>query len=383
MRRNRPQSGPAAQLTALPDVSVVVPIVERYGDLAQIYRELNTELARLHKHAEFIFVVDDSQRGALPALRELQESAHESGQNSGEAGIAIITLGGCFGESAALTIGLERARGEVIIALAAYFQVDFQAGPRGLEAAFQALDEGADLVAARRFPRIDSFFNRVQSRLFHSFVRGLTKTDFHDLSCGFKVMTRRVARELKLYGGMHRFIPVLALNRGFTVREVAMTQRSEDRGTRFHGAGAYLGRLLDILTIFFLMKFTRTPLRFFGLLGIGLFASGFVVDLLVAGQKLFLQREISDRPLLMLGVLLMVLGVQTLSLGLLGEIIIFTHARNIREYQVAEVLQGTGPRPLTKELTEKMAGEMTDTNEDLPVSRTERAGSLGGALQAS
>ena len=184
----------------------------------------------------------------------------------------------------------------------------------------------------------------MQSSLFHGIVRRLTNTKFHDLSCGFKAMRRRVARELKLYGGMHRFIPVLALNRGFTVREVPMTQRSEDRQTRFHGAAAYLGRLLDILTIFFLMKFTRTPLRFFGLLGVGLFSGGFLIDLLVAAQKIFLHMEISDRPALLLGVLLMVLGMQTLSLGLLGEIIIFTHARNIREYQVAEIIRGSAPR---------------------------------------
>jgi len=315
-----------------PDVSVVIPVVERYGDLKQIYHEFSAELARLQKSAEFIFVVDDSQRGAVPVLRELQQSGEEE--------ISIVLLGGSFGESAALTIGFDRARGEVIVTLAAYFQVE----PRGLGAALAALEEGTDMVAGRRFPRIDSFFNRVQSRLFHSFVRGLTKTGFHDLSCGFKAMKRRVGRELKLYGGMHRFIPVLALNRGFTVREVPMPQRSEDRRTRFHGTGAYLGRLLDILTIFFLMKFTRTPLRFFGLLGVGLFTAGFFIDLLVVAQKILLQMEISDRPVLLLGVLLMVLGMQTLSLGLLGEIIIFTHARNIREYQVSEVLHGAPAR---------------------------------------
>jgi glycosyltransferase involved in cell wall biosynthesis len=315
-----------------PDVSVIIPVVERYGDLKQIHGEFSAELARLGKSAEFLFVVDDSQRGAVPMLRELQQS--------GEGEISIVLLGGSFGESAALTIGFDRARGDVIVTLAAYFQVE----PRGLGAALAALDEGADLVAGRRFPRIDSFFNRMQSRLFHGFVRGLTKTPFHDLSCGFKAMRRRAGRELKLYGGMHRFIPVLALNRGFTVAEVPVPQRSEDRPTRFHGAGAYLGRLLDILTIFFLMKFTRTPLRFFGLLGVGLFSAGFLIDLLVAAQKLLLHVEISDRPLLLLGVLLMVLGMQTLSLGLLGEIIIFTHARNIREYQVSEVLHSAPAR---------------------------------------
>jgi glycosyltransferase involved in cell wall biosynthesis len=345
-----------ARLHGDPDVSVVVPVVERYGDLRRLHDEFAREIAALGKSAEFIFVLDARLRGALPELRALQQEA------PGE--VVIVLLGGSFGESAALSIGFDRARGDVIITLAAYFQVE----PRGLGDALAALDEGADMVAGRRFPRIDSFFNRVQSRLFHSFVRGLTKTDFHDLSCGFKAMRRRVGRELKLYGGMHRFIPVLALNRGFAVREVPMPQRSEDRRTRFHGTGAYLGRLLDILTIFFLMKFTRTPLRFFGLLGVGLFLCGFFIDTVVVIQKALLQTEISDRPVLLLGVLLMVLGMQTLSLGLLGEIIIFTHARNIREYQVSEVLHGKAARPL---------------EEEPPAALSRGGGQLNGALQAS
>lgn len=321
-------SSPHRTLHGAPDVSVIVPIVERYGNLQQLHHEFAAELARLGQSSEFIFIVDDSQRGALSTLRELQKGEGER--------ISILQLNGSFGESAALMLGFERARGEKIMTLAAYFQVE----PRGIGPALAALDEGTDLVAGRRFPRIDSFFNRVQSRLFHWFVRRMTSTDFHDISCGFKVMRRRVARELHLYGGQHRFIPILAMNRGFTVREMQLPQRSEDRRTRFPGTGAYLGRLLDILTIFFLVKFTRTPLRFFGLLGLFLFVSGFAIDLVVAVQKLAWNQEIADRPLLLLGVLLMVLGVQTLSLGLLGEMIIFTHARNVRDYRVAEVIRG-------------------------------------------
>src|SRR4029078_1894246 len=118
-----------------------------------------------------------------------------------------------------------------------------------------------------------------------------------------------VARELRLYGGLHRFVPILALSRGFTVREVDMAQHPEDRRTRFHGTGAYLGRLLDILNVFFLTKFTRMPFRFFGLLCTALFGLGFVVSLIAAIQKIFFDYGISDRAMLLLGVLLMVLGV--------------------------------------------------------------------------
>lgn len=340
-----------AKLRGEPEVSVVIPVVERYGDLRQLYQEFAAELERLGRPAEFIFVVDDSQRGAVPVLRQLQ---NESG---GE--ILIITLGGAFGESAALTLGMERARGERILTLASYFQVD----PRGLADAFAELEGpgGADMVVGRRHPRIDSKFNRLQSRLFHSVVGRLTGTRFHDISCGFKLMKRRVSRELNLYGGLHRFIPLLALSRGFAVREIPLRQRGEDRGTRYHGTGAYLGRLLDILTVFFLTKFTRTPLRFFGLLGTALFFLGFVIDLIAVVQRVVGEQGLADRPILLLGVLLMVLGVQTLSLGLIGEIIIFTHARNVREYQVSEVIRGGGPREVPRPEPERVESKQAAT----------------------
>ena len=311
-----------------PEVSVVVPVVERYGDLAQLHEEIAAALGRLGKSCEFIYVVNEHLREVVPTLRRLQERPGEE--------ISIVLLGGPFGESAALTTGFAKARGESIVTLASYFQVE----PAGLERAFQEPEDGADLVVGRRHPRIDSLFNRAQSRLFHGIVNHLTRSRFHDLSCGFKVLRKRVARELNLYGGLHRFIPLLALDRGFLVREIALPQRQEDRATRYFGTSTYLGRLLDILNIFFLTKFTRTPLRFFGLVGAALFSAGVLIDLVVVIEKVFFATGLSDRALLLFGVLLMVLGVQTLSLGLIGEIIIFTHARNIRDYKIAEVIRG-------------------------------------------
>jgi dolichol-phosphate mannosyltransferase len=338
-----------------PDVSVVIPVVERHGDLAQLYGEFAAELARLGLTAEVIFVVDDHLRDAVPALREIQAAPEQP--------IEIVLLGGPFGESAALTTGFHRARAERIVTLASYFQVE----PAGLGPALQELDGGADLVVGRRHPRIDSPFNRLQTRLFHGLVHHLTHTGFHDLSCGFKVMRRRVARELSLYGGLHRFIPLLALHRGFAVREIAVPQRREDRATRYYGTPTYVGRLLDILNIFFLTKFTRTPLRFFGLLGAALFALGCGIDLVAVLEKVFFATGISDRAVLLLGVLLMVLGVQTLSLGLIGEIIIFTHARHVRDYRIAEVIKNP-PRPELAPVSQEPG--LDDTG-------------MGGALQAS
>jgi glycosyltransferase involved in cell wall biosynthesis len=308
------------------DVSVVVPVVERHDDLEALHREFSEELTRLGKTFEFLFVVDGGQASVVPALKDLKRRSADE--------ITIVVLGRSFGESAALTVGLERARGRVVVTLASYFQVE----PSGMARALASIEGGADLAVGRRHPRVDSPLNRLQSSFFHFLVRKMTGTRFHDISCGFRAMRREVAEGLGIYGDLHRFIPILALNRGFRVVEVEIPQRPEDTKLRYAGVGIYLRRVLDILSVFFLIKFTRKPLRFFGLIGTSLFATGFAFALYLVAYKFLGFGPIANRPLLLLGVLLMVLGVQTLSIGLLGEIIIFTHARDIREYQIAEIL---------------------------------------------
>lgn len=329
-----------------PDLSFVIPVVERHGDLRKLFAELRDEVARLGRSAEFLFVIDHRQRQTIPLLRELQQEAREQ--------VVLLLLRGSFGESAALTIGLKHARAGLIVTLASYFQVE----PRGLGAALARIEEeGVDLVVGRRHPRTDSAFNRLQSRIFHRIVGALTGTRFGDISCGFRVLRRPVARELELYGGLHRFFPILAEKVGFRVEEIALPQRAEDQPTRYYGLAVYVKRMLDILTVFFLMNFTRRPLRFFGLVGLLLSVPGVLITLYLAAYRLLGLGAIANRPLLLLGVLMIVLGIQTLSLGLIGEIIIFTHARRLREYRIGEILQG---RP---------EGEETATEEPEPARR--------------
>ena len=152
-------------------------------------------------------------------------------------------------------------------------------------------------------------------------------------------MKKRVTSEVPLYGDLHRFIPLLAWQKGFRIIEVDVPQHPADSKLRIYRPGIYLRRLLDILTVVFLFKFTKKPLRFFGLIGAGLFGTGFFISLALAVQKLLGSVSLADKPLLILGVLLMVLGVQMGSLGLLGEIIIFTHARKMKDYAVAKFLK--------------------------------------------
>lgn len=315
-----------------PDLSIVIPVVERYGDLHQIFDEYREQVRQQGLSCEFIFVVDHRQRSVVPTIRELLQASEEH--------VKLIVLGGEVGESASLTIGFEHSRGELIMTVPSYFQV----APDGLGAALHQIQEGADLVVGRRYPRTDSVFNRLQTRLFHGIVSIMTRTRFHDISCGFRVLRREVANGLSIYGGQHRFLPVLAHVSGFNVVELSLEQRPEDARTRYYGVPVYLKRLLDILTVFFLSRFTHRPLRFFGPIGLTLAGLGSLVTLYLGTYRVLRLGPIAERPLLLLGALLIVLGIQILSLGLIGELVIFTHARSARMYRIAKILESAPKR---------------------------------------
>jgi hypothetical protein len=162
---------------------------------------------------------------------------------------------------------------------------------------------------------------------------------YHDISCGMRVMKRKVAEEVHLYGDLHRFFPLLAFQRGFKVEEIPVRQSRQDLKPRIYRPGIYLRRLLDILTLLFIFKFTKKPLRFFGLIGGALFGCGSVILAYLVVYWLMDLGPISRRPILILGVLLMVLGAQLFSIGLLGEMMIFTHGRGAKDYQIKEILE--------------------------------------------
>ena len=309
-----------------PDVSLVVPIVERAQDVEAVYDAYASVLHKLSRTVEFIFVVDGGDRRVMDVLEHLPHKA---------CSLKIIPLPYYFGESMALAVGFEQAAADVIVTLPPYFQTV----PEGIETVLNRLDDGYDLVVTKRWPRVDTWFNRVQTRVFHNLANRLTGQNLNDLGSGLRAMNRSVAKEISLYGDLHRFLPLLAYQKGFRLAEVEIPQHSADSQYRVYRPGVYLRRILDLLTVVFLFKFTKKPLRFFGLIGSGLFATGFCVSGLLALERMLGATSLSDRPLLILGVLLMVLGVQVGSIGLLGEIIIFTHARKLKEYTVRKFLR--------------------------------------------
>ena len=187
----------------------------------------------------------------------------------------------------------------------------------------------------RREPRMDPWLTRLQSRVFH-WLTGASGKRFHDMTCGLRGFTLEACRALELYGDIHRFIPVIAATRGFGVEEIPVRQRPEDARLRVFDPGVYVRRLLDILHVFFLTKFTRKPLRFFGLVGISTAAVGFVITAYLAIGRLTGQFSLADRPLLLLGVLLLAFGLQIVSIGLIGEIVIFFGSKE-REIPAVEL----------------------------------------------
>lgn len=307
-------------------VSVIVPVAERCEDLHEIYWAHAKVLRRAERFFEFIFVLDGGFEGEAPGLESLVALGEP---------IRIVTLPRSFGEATALMAGFQRARGDIVLVMPSYFQVV----PEGIECILNMLDDSYDLVTARRCPRSDSWINRLQTWGFHFLTGYLTGVTLQDMGCGLKGIRRRVVDELQLYGDLHRFLPILAYQKGFRVVEVDIAQHLANSKTRIYRPGVYLRRLLDILTLVFLFKFTKKPLRFFGLIGGGLLAGGLLILSLLASQRLFFGFPLADRPLVILGVLLMVLGVQTGSIGLLGELIIFTHADKIREFYVEKILE--------------------------------------------
>jgi glycosyltransferase involved in cell wall biosynthesis len=310
-----------------PELSVVISISERYDDLRDLYLQYTRALSSTGVAHEFIFVVDGPDPGVLQTLKALKQEYPT---------IKVISLSRRFGEATALAAGFAKAGGKVILTLPAYLQVMPHEVHQALN---KLLEDDQDIVVGWRCPRIDSLFNRAQSRVLHWLVQILTGTRFHDVSCGLRVMKRKVAEEIQLYGDLHRFIPVLADQRGFKIAEIPVRQSPHDAKRRVYGPGVYLRRLLDILTLYFLYKFTRKPLRFFGLVGSGVFFAGAILTAYLAIDRL-LGVPLANRPLLILGVLWMVFGVQLFSIGLLGEIIIFTHAREVKDYHTRDILDG-------------------------------------------
>ena len=234
-------------------------------------------------------------------------------------------------ESNVLTVALKNSTADAMVLLPGYPQSD----PADIPKMIDALQGGLDYVASFREHRVDSGREQRRSRLFNYLTRLITGIELRDINSALRVFRREIIDSVPLYGDLHIYLPILAARQGFQVGEVPVRHLEERPGISGQiGMGVYLRRALDLLTLFFLMRFTQKPFRFFGGIGSFLLVTGGVMNLVLALQKLVFRDELADRPMLVLATLLMVLGIQMFSLGLIGELIIFVNAGGVKDYQI-------------------------------------------------
>ncbi|MEJ2504199.1 MAG: hypothetical protein P8177_12960, partial [Gemmatimonadota bacterium] len=260
-----------ADVDGTPDVSVIVPVNERPEPLPGLYREYSEPVRSTGRSYEFVFVIQPWARDLATGLRPLIDAGHP---------IRVLEVGQTVAESTLLKLGAHHARAPLLLTLPAYHRVRPEALPDLLE----RVEAGTDLVTARRAPRQDPWFNRFQSRVFHGLVGSLVGGPFLDLACGVRAMRPEVLRDVALYGDNYRFLPLLARREGYTVVEMDAPQHPADARFRLAGPGVYLRRMIDVLGMFFLLRFTEKPLRFFGLVGALASGAGAVLLLLLLIQ---------------------------------------------------------------------------------------------------
>jgi glycosyltransferase involved in cell wall biosynthesis len=304
-------------------IAVVVPVYDEERSVELLFDEIRAALEPLGREWEAVFVDDGSTDGSFAALTRLH--AREPSL------VRVVRLRRNFGKSAALAAGFRQAEGEVVITIDA----DGQDDPAEIPRLLAKLEEGFDLVSGWKARRRDRWTRRLLSRVFNGVTGRISGVRLHDMNCGLKAYRAEVVRGLPLYGELHRFIPVLAHYRGFRVAELPVNHRPREHGHSRYGVERYLRGFFDLITVTFMGRYRYRPLHLFGGLGLLLGAVGFLVCLYLT-ILWFTGHAIGHRPLLTLGVLLVVVGIQFLSLGLIGELVTTHHEERAAERDAAE-----------------------------------------------
>ena len=305
-------------------ISFVIPVFNEEESLRELYQRIIANVEPTGHTCEIIFVDDGSSDNSLNVLKDLHS---EDGR------VKVIQFRRNFGKAAALMAGFAQAEGEVVFTMDADLQDDPVEIPRFLE----KLDQGFDLVSGWKYPRLDPISKTAPSKLANFTIRLGSGMDLHDFNCGFKAMRAEVAKELKLYGELHRYVPVLANWRGFNVTEIKVKHHPRQFGKSKYGFRRLFRGLFDFITVVFLIRFTRRPLHFFGWLGLlplglGMIIDGYLTVLWLMGEP------IGQRPLLTLGTLLIIIGAQFFTLGLLAEMVSYSILSREEEYTIRKIL---------------------------------------------
>lgn len=297
----------AGDAATAPDLSVVVPVYDERGSLPGLIEEIDVALGPLGRRSELIFVDDGSTDGSGEYLRE---------RATGRDDVVVVELGHNAGKSAALAAGFARSRGDAVVTL----DGDGQDDPAEIPGLLARLDEGYDLVSGWKQDRQDPARRRLASRVFNRVTAVISGVELHDFNNGLKAYRGDRVRALELYGEMHRFIPVLGAQRGWKVAEVPVNHRPRVHGRTKFGLERYARGMLDLLAVVFMGRYGNRPLHLFGGIGICFFLIGLAIGIYLVIEKLT-GNAIGNRPLLLLGVLLIVVGIQLFTFGLLAQMV--------------------------------------------------------------
>lgn len=312
------------------ELSVIIPVFNEEKNLEPLYEEISRVLDSLGQAFEIIFVDDGSRDGSFPVLKRIQEK---------DKAVKIIRLRRNFGQTAALSAGFDYARGRVIVTMDA----DLQNDPKDIPALLAKINEGYDLVSGWRQKRHDKFFTRrLPSIVANRLISFLTGVKLHDYGCTLKAFRKEIIKSIRLYGELHRFIPAIASTLGVSIAEVKVSHRPRRFGRSKYTIFRLPRVILDMLTVKFLLSYSTRPLQVFGLLGLISGLSGFVIALWLSYQRLILKVSSANRPILLLAVLLMVIGIQFVTLGLLAEIMVRTYHESTGKpiYHIREIIDG-------------------------------------------
>ena len=309
------------------DITIVVPVFNERDSLQPLHASLTSILKGVGRTYEIIFVDDGSDDGTEGALEDLVRS---------DAATRALMLRRNFGKSAALAAGFDDAAGRVVITL----DGDLQDDPDEIPGFLEMLDEGYDLVSGWKKQRRDPVTKRWPSRCFNFVTSKVTGIPLNDFNCGFKAYRRSVVESIELYGELHRFVPVLAARQGFKIGEKTVRHHPRRYGKTKFGAARFLNGFLDLLTVMFMSSNQRSPLHVFGRIGV-LFLSGGILLNLYMVYIWILEHGLRVRPLLLFGVILVILGIQFMSIGLLAELV--AGLRRDRPYAIKKSLPGEFP----------------------------------------
>ncbi len=308
-----------------PYFSFVIPVKNESESLPLLYKNLTSEIKKLRKVYEIIFIDDGSTDNSFEVLKTLRKKSKN---------IKIIRLRGNWGKSVGLQTGFDIAKGEIIFTMDA----DLQDDPREIPKFIKKINEGYDLVTGWKKERHDPLSKTIPSKVVNFLVRSMAGLKIHDTNCGFKAYKSEVVKTLNLYGDLYRFIPIFAHRANYKVAEIPINHNPRKYGKSKYGWKRFVSGWLDLLTVFFLIRYLKRPGHFFGFFGIAFFGVGFIIGLYITYLRITTGSIQYRHPFLFLGILLIIVGIQLITTGLLAEMIININPKNTNQSVIKEYL---------------------------------------------